>query len=636
MHLTGRVAVFAVAVALVVLAWPRALGGATSYVVVSGVSMEPTYATGDLVVARRAAVYGVGDVIAFRTAEGDVIHRIIGGDAEAGFRTQGDNVDRPDPYLPRPEDIRGRAVASLPAVGAWGMRLVQTIPAPLLVAGAILLGIGGDRSRRRRRPGRTSSAEPVHPRPSGSIVSSTVTSHPSIRAAAACLVAAVVVLPSAVLAWRTPTTVEVPAADAADRHELDVTVTGIAAEDSSLYPRGRSEPIVADPESPTGAPADDAPTLLRAQVERVEVAVRHVAAASDVGGEARVDVRMRTGRGFELPLQGVPTTTFEGTFDQAVVVDLAAVEQRLEQYLADAGLGSDSVVVEVEPVVTTDDGAVVEDQPVVLSPTSELIEVTGTLRTVTTPDGATTTRTPDAALVGVPMPVPVVRTLATAIVVALLAAALVLVRRAARDRPDLRIGLLHGSLLVEIERDANVGGEVVRVSSFAELARLARRDHRSILHQHRADDTHRYLVPDAELTYEYVVDLAGERVAGPGPDVPDDATTAGGAAVPSGSAPRRVARARAVGTSAAGVTGEDPVLDRLPTAPVDLPSGRVVVVEDFAELTRIWMRDNAAPGRLERRRLTDGRVRYAVVRNGREFVYEAPRDEDAVARSAGD
>jgi hypothetical protein len=82
-------------------------------------------------------------------------------------------------------------------------------------------------------------------------------------------------------------------------------------------------------------------------------------------------------------------------------------------------------------------------------------------------------------------------------------------------------------------------------------------------------------------------------------------------------------------TTAAATDGT--VLDYLPVTPADLPSGRVVVVEDFTELTRIWMRDNAAPGRLQRRRLAHGGIRYSVVRNGREFVYESTSDEDAAA-----
>lgn len=664
-----RILLVLAAVTLVVMAWPSALGGATSYVVVSGVSMEPTYETGDLVVARSSDDYEVGDVIAFRTEEGDVIHRIIGGNAEEGFRTQGDNVDRPDPYLPRPADIRGKALFHVPAIGAWGLRLVRTVPAPVLAAGAILLAVGGTEQRRRRRrrprrdasPTQTPTPEPA-PRSSEEPMSTSLMNRPRVRGAAMCVVAAVVVLPSAFLAWRAPTTVEVPVEEAAQRHVVSMSVTGITGRSSDLYPDGRSEPITAAEGDPSGTPVEDAPALLRSLVERVEVTVDHeVAGQEAVTGAGRIDVVIRTGRGFELPLPGVPMTTFTGTFEGVVDVDLDVVDQRFEEYLTEADLSRDTMTIEVRPVVATDDDVVVRGGPLVLTPTEEVVEVGGTLRTTVTPDGAATVRTATAPLVGIPLPVPVVRGLGTALVIALLGLALWLLRREVQERPDLRIGLVHGSLLVEIEPDANVGGDVVRVSSFAELARLAKRDHRPVLHQERSGGNHHYLVPDGDLTYEYVVDLDGSRAPGPGLALPDDVrslaaehpgtapdsdTSAERGQVRSGPSERGeetsdrapiaddAPRTADTADQQSPTSGGDDLLDYLPVTPADLPSGRVVVVEDFTELTRIWMQDNAAPGRLERRRLGNGGIRYSVVRNGREFVYEAGPDED-VAAGAG-
>lgn len=712
MHLRHGV-VLVMAVAIVIVGWPRVLGGAASYVVVSGVSMEPTYETGDLVVTRQADEYEAGDVIAFRTAEGDVIHRIIGGNADEGFRTQGDNVARPDPYLPRPADIRGKALFHVPAIGAWGLRLVRTVPAPLLAAGAILLAVGGGSSgRRRRRRSTRRRADPV-PTPTTTTedtVSTSLTSRPRIQVAGACVVVAFVVLPSAFLAWRAPTTTEVPAEEAAVRHETDVTVTGIAARPSSLYPDGRSEPIVAGDD---GAVPQAAPALLRNQIDELLVTVEHtVVGAPETTGAGRIDVVLRTGRGFEFGLNGVPMTAFTGTFEEDVTVRLDAVEQRFERYLREADLDSDTMTIEVRPLVATDDDVTVRGGPVVLDPSGDEITVEGQLRSVTTSEGESVTVAASAPLVGLPLPVPVVRIVGTALVAALLTAAAWLLRRELRERPDLRIGLLHASLLVDIEPDANVGGEIVRVTSIAELARLAKRDQRTILHQERSGGQHHYLVPDGELTYEYVVDLDGVRARGLGIEVPDDASAllvdggedvqvdgvdeAGNSdvavdaeppadpiehAAPVGDSSSRVAsdtssmdgddadeashgddadpattdtsparrtptrtvrRVRRVVDLDALATSEDELdevagsptpdtdemRDYLPVTPADLPSGRVVVVEDFTELLRIWMQDNTAPGRLQQRRLARGGMRYSVVRNGREFVYEARQGED--------
>ena len=71
--------------------------------------MEPTYYTGDLVVARCGEPQ-VGDVVVYEPTDlggARIIHRIVGGDADDGWEMQGDNNDFVDPFTPR----RRRAVA---------------------------------------------------------------------------------------------------------------------------------------------------------------------------------------------------------------------------------------------------------------------------------------------------------------------------------------------------------------------------------------------------------------------------------------------------------------------------------------------------------------------------------------------
>jgi signal peptidase len=132
----------ALAVVLILAGWwfwfhPDALGGSTTLVAVSGTSMEPGMVTGDLAIVRKTGDYEVGEVIAFRVPRGDrgqlgvVIHRIVGGSAETGFRTRGDNNDWYDPWRPQPEDVVGELWLHLPGAG----RVVMTLADPL-VAGA--------------------------------------------------------------------------------------------------------------------------------------------------------------------------------------------------------------------------------------------------------------------------------------------------------------------------------------------------------------------------------------------------------------------------------------------------------------------------------------------------------------------
>ena len=89
--------------------WPATLGGATSFVIVNGSSMEPTYFGGDLVVARKGEP-AIGDIVVYEP-EGlggaRIVHRIIGGDGDSGWIIQGDNNDFIDQWEPTNERVVG-------------------------------------------------------------------------------------------------------------------------------------------------------------------------------------------------------------------------------------------------------------------------------------------------------------------------------------------------------------------------------------------------------------------------------------------------------------------------------------------------------------------------------------------------
>lgn len=110
----SRLVVVATLVLWVVLLRPTWLGGPAGYVVVAGDSMLPTLDDGTLVVTTAGPPYVVGDVVAFAVDVGDpagrpiVIHRIIAGDQEHGYTTQGDSRPFSDPWTVRSEDIVGR------------------------------------------------------------------------------------------------------------------------------------------------------------------------------------------------------------------------------------------------------------------------------------------------------------------------------------------------------------------------------------------------------------------------------------------------------------------------------------------------------------------------------------------------
>lgn len=141
---------------------PQRLGGMTDYVMVQGVSMEPTYRSGDLVVVKPALDYRIGDIVAYRVPAGDVgagltvIHRIVGGSAGDGFLTKGDNNAEVDDWHPKPWDIEGVPWAVLPRGGRILAFLHAPVPLGALAAAMAVMLFSyesEDRPRTDRAPG---------------------------------------------------------------------------------------------------------------------------------------------------------------------------------------------------------------------------------------------------------------------------------------------------------------------------------------------------------------------------------------------------------------------------------------------------------------------------------------------------
>jgi signal peptidase I len=134
---------------------PATLGGPATYVMVDGTSMEPTLRTGDLAVVRRSGSYQIGEIVAYHPTDpiysmsGLVIHRIVGGSAEDGYLTRGDNRPNDDPWRPRPEDVAGSVWFVAPGAGAYLARLREPLViAPLAAAMTVFfIMLGGGTSK---------------------------------------------------------------------------------------------------------------------------------------------------------------------------------------------------------------------------------------------------------------------------------------------------------------------------------------------------------------------------------------------------------------------------------------------------------------------------------------------------------
>jgi signal peptidase I len=133
---------------------PVGLGGSTTYVVTSGISMEPRFHTGDLALVRSQSSYHVGEIVAYnsRVYHTVVLHRIIG---RAGSRYifKGDNNNFVDFEHPASSQLIGALWLHLPG---WGARL-RSVDSPALVGALVALavllftGVSFARVRRRRR-----------------------------------------------------------------------------------------------------------------------------------------------------------------------------------------------------------------------------------------------------------------------------------------------------------------------------------------------------------------------------------------------------------------------------------------------------------------------------------------------------
>jgi signal peptidase I len=118
---------------------PTQLGGAVTYVIVDGNSMEPNFYLGDLVLVRTKSSYQVGDAVTYQNAELGkyVFHRIISVNLDR-FVLQGDNNSWLDTYNPVQDEIIGKLWVHIPKLG----KAIEWVRAPFHMALTVAL-LGG-------------------------------------------------------------------------------------------------------------------------------------------------------------------------------------------------------------------------------------------------------------------------------------------------------------------------------------------------------------------------------------------------------------------------------------------------------------------------------------------------------------
>lgn len=458
------------------------MGGAV--VATRGVSMNPVYHQGDLVVIAPAETYGVGDIAAFRSAQSDelVLHRIVGGDA-AGFVFQGDNNASVDPLEPSAEQVIGRAVLHLPRAGTWLQRLLSP---PAVAAYAFLLLMCGGRAVARTRRQRLQELREMSPRHRAT------PSRPSrllparlkpVAAGAAALSLVAVALCG--IAWTQPVQQVVPTTDSVESSMLFSYAARVPA--SAAY---------------DGTTVTAPQPVFRKLADSVDVSYRYAGSA----GRLRVRAELSTAGGWTsiVPL-GAPVTVAT-SFDGMVTLDLGALERRAAQAAEVTGVPVAGLTVAVVPSVVRDAGGEFAPRlelgldPLVLKPLGELTSTQST--------SAPGTRTGPAQLgaLGFSADVTTVRTSAAATLLLSVLVSVVLVAAVRLGSPVTeadRVRRRHRDLIVTVLPVALTSGRpIVDVPDLDALVRVARGYALLVLTWSQGGlDT--YVVRDEATTYRY-------------------------------------------------------------------------------------------------------------------------------------
>jgi signal peptidase I len=520
-------------IAIVAATWftwlrPTALGGDVSYVVIQGSSMEPTYEDGDLVVVREDSRYEHGDVIAFRAGgtfddPTRIIHRIIGGTAEDGFVTQGDNRDRTDPWRPSTEDVIGRAMLHVPMAGdAAG---IVTRPESFAALGGAAVVIGGTKHRRRRRrrltPATARRPDMIRvkrvipdpdPRPARLSVSTGGRFTRPRWAFIGLILSVAVAVPVLALAWSA-----LRAPDSTQRTEttgaidygigLDYRFSGAP---SPVYPEGNVDAT----RNAAGAVVSTGPLYSRL-LDRLDATVAFRATengADRLESTYRVDVTVATPGGWTTTLDTIDGGTFERTASEIITVDLPTVADQVASVASLTGVGGDSYTITVTPrldVSGGNDSTEVSEQlaaPMTFAVEGNLI----TADAVEVADTRTLARTVnDRAMYAIgPLEMrtqparAVLSGLALVLVAGIAWFASVLFGGVGLIEPD-RIAARYRSQIVDVAVATAPPGPVVMVGGIDELSRIAKVEQTVILHEDLGDGAHRYRVFLGSVTYEY-------------------------------------------------------------------------------------------------------------------------------------
>jgi signal peptidase I len=526
----GKALLFLVTAA-VFAAWaftlrPTFLGGPAGYVMVSGKSMEPTLRTGDLVVTRRQADYGRGDIVAFRVEGGTVIHRIVGGDGVGGFEVQGDNKDAPDQWHPTNRDIAGKLWLYLPGKGRWlaWTRAPQNLSA---IAGglAAMTLVGGSQARKGRfrtlgrRNKRMSGNGDGGGRWALDQMPGPLWAWTGMAVAGLLAVAfgALAVKSFSTAPSRTQT---VERARYVQSGALNYTIN---MQPSTLYPDGKVvavlPPLNVDPrmEQPVVGRVEVPPVYTRL-AKSIDVSFRYAVAGLDaagVSGEIGADLQIRAGAegGWTKTQALVPPVAFQG--NEATVrasIDLAPLQTLIETVEKETGFTPGAYELVIVPRVKAVGAIGGEPLELAYAPAFTFKYT----KTTITPDAALQRTEPKSiggpetsprrlSLGPVGLPIAAARPLTAALAIAALGVAGLFAAVAflgVGQDEAVKAQVRYRVKMVRVEEADHGGSRCVRVGALSDLARLAQASGGVVFSQDLPTGP-LYFVPDGSVTYEY-------------------------------------------------------------------------------------------------------------------------------------
>ncbi len=292
---------------------PVGLGGSTTYVVTSGISMEPRFHTGDLALVRSQSSYRVGEIVAYhnKMLGTVVLHRIVG---RAGNRYlfKGDNNNFIDFEHPTASQLIGALWLHIPGAGASLKSIRSPALVGILVAVGMLFFTGAVFTRRRRRRRRENRAAGNAEHPPRRLPQHA--GEPVVSIIAVGLIALLPFVALALLAFTRPTTARRPFA--VPYKQSGMLSYSADASPGPAYPNGRA--VTGDP-------------LFTHLVNAVNLRLGYLFQSPTkhaITGKASLSATVVATSGWQTTLQLGPTTYFRG--DRALVTGTLELKSLLE------------------------------------------------------------------------------------------------------------------------------------------------------------------------------------------------------------------------------------------------------------------------------------------------------------------